>query len=243
MEPVLPPERELELSNVIRASTRRRRVGQASTRRSGRSASWDRRRGRSSGEPQQGPLGRAAAARGARVVHVAERIRQRAHAWHRDGARARCRDGRRRCSYDFLELPRFLAKPREGYDPSDAGDPPVAEASCPARSAAPPLARGPDADAAARWWFRTPLYDVDCGDRGFSWAFALALDERCTGRSCDRDERAPSLLTHASPKCRSRCIPKGAGRASAPPDLPRRLAHAALFRCTALAGFPCPASR
>ena len=86
-------------------------------------------------------------------------------------------------SYDFLEIPRFVAALREGYDlvqgcrlPSGGGriEP----------GAMPLLHRAwgnPMFSAMARWWFRAPIHDVYCGLRGFRRDFYFGLDQRCTG--------------------------------------------------------------
>ena len=86
-------------------------------------------------------------------------------------------------SYDFLELPKFVARLREGYDlvmgcrlPSGGGQV--------APGAMPFLHRwwgNPMFSAMVRKWFRAPIHDVHCGMRGFSTAFVRGLDLRCTG--------------------------------------------------------------
>lgn len=86
-------------------------------------------------------------------------------------------------SYDFREIPRFVAKLREGYDlvqgcrlPSGGGT------IMP--GAMPFLHRwwgNPMFSAMARRWFRAPIHDVNCGLRGFSRAFHARLRQRCTG--------------------------------------------------------------
>lgn len=86
-------------------------------------------------------------------------------------------------SYDFREIPRFVAKLREGYDlvqgcrlPSGGGT------IMP--GAMPFLHRwwgNPMFSAMARRWFRAPIHDVNCGLRGFSRAFQERLRQRCTG--------------------------------------------------------------
>ena len=86
-------------------------------------------------------------------------------------------------SYDFLEIPRFVEKLREGYQlvqgcrlPSGGGR------IMP--GAMPPLHRywgNPMFSAMARRWFRAPIHDVYCGLRGFEKRFYAELDQRCTG--------------------------------------------------------------
>jgi glycosyltransferase involved in cell wall biosynthesis len=86
-------------------------------------------------------------------------------------------------SYDFREIPRFVAKLREGVHlvqgcrlPSGGGT------IMP--GAMPFLHRwwgNPMFSAMARQWFRAPIHDVNCGLRGFSRAFHARLRQRCTG--------------------------------------------------------------
>jgi glycosyltransferase involved in cell wall biosynthesis len=86
-------------------------------------------------------------------------------------------------SYDFREIPRFVAKLREGYElvqgcrlPSGGGT---------IRPGAMPFLHrwwgNPMFSAMARRWFRAPIHDVNCGLRGFSRAFQERLRQRCTG--------------------------------------------------------------
>lgn len=86
-------------------------------------------------------------------------------------------------SYDFLEIPRFVGKLREGYElvqgcrlPSGGG---VVKPG-----AMPFLHRwwgNPMFSCLARWWFKTPIHDVYCGLRGFTRDLYKRLDQRCTG--------------------------------------------------------------
>ena len=86
-------------------------------------------------------------------------------------------------SYDFLEIPRFVKKLREGFDlvqgcrlPSGGG------ALMP--GAMPFLHRwvgNPLFSLLARWWFRASIHDVYCGLRGFTRTWYERLDLRCTG--------------------------------------------------------------
>ena len=118
-------------------------------------------------------------------------------------------------SYDFLEVPRFVAKLREGHDlvmgcrlPGGGG---TVE-----RNAMPFLHRwlgNPAFTAVARLWFGVPLNDVHCGLRGFRRDWHQALDQRCTGM-----EFATEMVIKAS-KFRSRITeipitlrPDGRGR-------------------------------
>lgn len=86
-------------------------------------------------------------------------------------------------SYDFLEIPKFLEKLREGYElvqgcrlPSGGGRV--------LPSAMPALHRwwgNPMFSGLARAWFRAPIHDVYCGLRGFSKDLSPRLNQRCTG--------------------------------------------------------------
>ena len=86
-------------------------------------------------------------------------------------------------SYDFLEIPRFVEKLREGHDlvqgcrlPSGGGR------IMP--GAMPGLHRywgNPMFSAMAQRWFRAPIHDVYCGLRGFRREFFFELDQRCRG--------------------------------------------------------------
>jgi len=86
-------------------------------------------------------------------------------------------------SYDFLEVPKFVAKLREGNElvqgcrlPRGGG---VVEPG-----AMPFLHRwigNPLLTNLVRWWFRAPVNDVYCGMRGFTKELYTRLDQRCTG--------------------------------------------------------------
>ena len=86
-------------------------------------------------------------------------------------------------SYDFLEIPKFVAKLREGYDlvqgcrlPSGGGRV--------MPNAMPFLHRwwgNPMFSRLGRTWFRAPIHDVYCGLRGFKKELAEQLKQRCTG--------------------------------------------------------------
>jgi glycosyltransferase involved in cell wall biosynthesis len=86
-------------------------------------------------------------------------------------------------SYDFLELPKFVQKLREGYDlvqgcRLERGGGHVAP------GAMPMLHRrwgNPMFSAMARTWFRAPINDVYCGLRGFTKRHYDSLNQRCTG--------------------------------------------------------------
>jgi glycosyltransferase involved in cell wall biosynthesis len=86
-------------------------------------------------------------------------------------------------SYDFLELAKFVAKLREGYDlvqgcRLENGGGRVLP------GAMPFLHRwvgNPIFSTLARWWFRAPIHDVNCGMRAFSRDHYQRLDQRCLG--------------------------------------------------------------
>ncbi|NUP07124.1 MAG: glycosyltransferase family 2 protein [Polyangiaceae bacterium] len=86
-------------------------------------------------------------------------------------------------SYDFLEVPKFVEKLREGYDlvqgcrlPSGGGT---------VKPGAMPFTHrwigNPMFSIMARQWFRAPIHDVYCGLRGFTKAHYEGLNQRCTG--------------------------------------------------------------
>jgi glycosyltransferase involved in cell wall biosynthesis len=86
-------------------------------------------------------------------------------------------------SYDFLDIPRFIGKLREGYDivqgcrlPAGGGT--IADGAMPWSHR---LIGNPMFSALTRWWFHAPIHDVYCGMRGFRRDWWLALDQRCTG--------------------------------------------------------------
>jgi glycosyltransferase involved in cell wall biosynthesis len=121
---------------------------------------------------------------GARVVHVRERGYGSALMGGIQEARGRfIIMGDADDSYDFLEIPRFVEKLREGHDlvqgcrlPSGGGR------ILP--GAMPGLHRywgNPMFSAMAKRWFRAPIHDVYCGLRGFRREFYFELEQRCTG--------------------------------------------------------------
>jgi glycosyltransferase involved in cell wall biosynthesis len=86
-------------------------------------------------------------------------------------------------SYDFGEIPRFLAKLRQGYDIVQGCRLPSGGGTI-GPGAMPFLHRwwgNPMFSAVARWWFKAPVHDVYCGLRGFSRQWYDRLDQRCTG--------------------------------------------------------------
>jgi glycosyltransferase involved in cell wall biosynthesis len=86
-------------------------------------------------------------------------------------------------SYDFLEIPKFVARLREGYDlvqgcrlPKGGGT--IVSGAMPwsHRHIGNPLFT-----FLVRTWFKAPIHDVYCGLRGFTKQLYLELNQRCTG--------------------------------------------------------------
>ena len=86
-------------------------------------------------------------------------------------------------SYDFLEIPKFIEKLREGFDlvqgcrlPRGGGR---------VMPGAMPFSHrwwgNPIFSLMARWWFKAPIHDVYCGLRGFTKELYDRLNQRCTG--------------------------------------------------------------
>jgi len=83
-------------------------------------------------------------------------------------------------SYDFLEMPKFVEKLRQGFDlvqgcrlPSGGGQV--------LPGAMPFLHRwwgNPMFSLMARWWFHAPIHDIYCGFRGFTKELYARLDQR-----------------------------------------------------------------
>jgi hypothetical protein len=86
-------------------------------------------------------------------------------------------------SYDFGEVPAFVARLREGYDlvqgcRLESGGGRVLP------GAMPRLHRwlgNPMFSRIARRWFRAPVHDIYCGLRGFTKTLYESLDQRCIG--------------------------------------------------------------
>jgi glycosyltransferase involved in cell wall biosynthesis len=86
-------------------------------------------------------------------------------------------------SYDFREIPKFVAKLREGFDLVQGCRLPSGGGSVAPR-AMPFLHRwvgNPLLSTLARRMFCVPVHDVYCGLRGFTKDFYSRLDQRCTG--------------------------------------------------------------
>jgi glycosyltransferase involved in cell wall biosynthesis len=103
-------------------------------------------------------------------------------------------------SYDWLELPKFVDKLREGYDlvqgcRLERGGGRVLP------GAMPVLHRrwgNPMFSAMARTWFRAPINDVYCGLRGFTKEHYSTLNQRCTGMEFATEMIIKSSLYSAS---------------------------------------------
>lgn len=86
-------------------------------------------------------------------------------------------------SYDFGELPKFVASLREGHDLVQ-GCRLASGGGQVLPGAMPVLHRwlgNPLFSALARRWFGAPVNDIYCGLRGFRRDLPLKLDQRCTG--------------------------------------------------------------
>jgi len=86
-------------------------------------------------------------------------------------------------SYDFLEIPKFVDKLREGYELVQGCRLPWGGGRV-LPGAMPFLHRwwgNPMFSLMARIWFRAPINDVYCGLRGFTKDLYQRLDQRCTG--------------------------------------------------------------
>jgi len=86
-------------------------------------------------------------------------------------------------SYNFLEIPKFVEKLREGHDLVQGCRLPAGGGTV-LPGAMPFLHRwlgNPMFTMLVRSWFRAPIHDVYCGLRGFSKELYTRLDQRCTG--------------------------------------------------------------
>ena len=86
-------------------------------------------------------------------------------------------------SYDFLELPKFVEKLREGYDLVQGCRLPWGGGRV-MPGAMPFLHRwvgNPLFSFLTRLWFGATIHDVYCGMRGFTKALYARLNQRCTG--------------------------------------------------------------
>lgn len=86
-------------------------------------------------------------------------------------------------SYDFLEIPKFITKLRQGYELVQGCRLPRGGGRV-SPGAMPFLHRwwgNPMFSMLVRRWFRAPINDVYCGMRGFTKELYDRLDQRCTG--------------------------------------------------------------
>lgn len=85
-------------------------------------------------------------------------------------------------SYDFAEIPRFVARLREGYDLVQGCRLPAGGGRI-EPGAMPRSHRmgNPILSFLARFMFRVPANDIYCGFRGFTKALYTRLDQRCQG--------------------------------------------------------------
>ena len=86
-------------------------------------------------------------------------------------------------SYDFLEIPKFAAKLREGYALVQGCRLPAGGGTV-APGAMPWSHRwigNPMFSILSRRWFKAPIHDIYCGMRGFTKAHYESLNQRCTG--------------------------------------------------------------
>jgi glycosyltransferase involved in cell wall biosynthesis len=86
-------------------------------------------------------------------------------------------------SYDFGEIPKFVAALRAGYDLAQGCRLPAGGGRV-LPGAMPFLHRwwgNPMLSFLARWWFGARIHDVYCGLRGFTKEHYHRLDQRCTG--------------------------------------------------------------
>ena len=157
-----------------------------------------------------------ARALGARVVHVSDKGYGRALMGGIASARGRfVIMGDADDSYDFREVPRFLARLREGYElvqgcRLEGGGGTILPGAMPLlhRWVGNPLF-----SFLARRWFQAPVHDVYCGLRGFTKDLYERLDQRCTGMEFATEMIVKaSLGERGSSTCRRRSIPTAAAR-------------------------------
>jgi glycosyltransferase involved in cell wall biosynthesis len=86
-------------------------------------------------------------------------------------------------SYDFLEIPKFVAKLREGFELVQGCRLPGGGGTI--MPGAMPFSHrwigNPMFSWMVRTWFRAPIHDVYCGMRGFTREWFDRLDQRCVG--------------------------------------------------------------
>jgi glycosyltransferase involved in cell wall biosynthesis len=102
-------------------------------------------------------------------------------------------------SYDFLEIPKFVAKLRDGADLVQGCRLPWGGGTI-EPGAMPFLHRwwgNPMLTMIARWWFRAPINDIYCGMRGFSKELYHRLNQQCTGMEFATENIIKSTLYSA----------------------------------------------
>lgn len=101
-------------------------------------------------------------------------------------------------SYDFGEIPRLVAKLREGNDLVQGCRLPAGGGRV-MPGAMPFLHRwwgNPMFSFLCRWWFKTPIHDVYCGLRGFTKDLYDRLDQRCVGMEFATEMIIKASLCH-----------------------------------------------
>ncbi len=86
-------------------------------------------------------------------------------------------------SYDLLEVPKFVARLRDGFDLVQGCRLPAGGGHI-KPGAMPRLHRwlgNPAFSLLARWWFHAPVNDIYCGMRGFTRELYQRLEMRCPG--------------------------------------------------------------
>ncbi len=102
-------------------------------------------------------------------------------------------------SYDFREIPKFVAKLREGHElvqgcRLSAGGGRIMP------GAMPFLHRwwgNPMFSAVGRWWFHSEIHDIYCGLRGFTRQLYFRLGQRCTGMEFATEMIIKAVLVQA----------------------------------------------
>ncbi|HEX4954571.1 MAG TPA: glycosyltransferase family 2 protein [Thermoanaerobaculia bacterium] len=103
-------------------------------------------------------------------------------------------------SYDFLEIPAFVTRLREGHDLVQGCRLPAGGGRI-AQGAMPFLHQwlgNPVLTALVRWWFRAPIHDVYCGLRGFRREWLAGLGMRSRGMEFATEMIIRASLTGAS---------------------------------------------
>ena len=102
-------------------------------------------------------------------------------------------------SYDFLDVPRFVEKLREGFDLVQGCRLPWGGGKV-MPGAMPSLHRwwgNPMFTVLSRWWFRSPVHDIYSGFRGFTKELYHRLEQRCTGMEFATEMIIKASLYHA----------------------------------------------